>query len=115
MPDEPDEPVSGGSPAGRLLVQFFLIPALVVGVAVLVFWFFAYVAADRKSPSELLDDVRTGSRNQRWQSAFELTRRLPTLTDPVQRAAFVDATVKAYEGAKSDDPRVRRYLTLVLG
>ena len=106
---------SSATPAGRLLVQFFLIPAFVVGVAVFVFWLFGALAVDRKTPAELLSDVRTGSRNQRWQAAFELTKKLPALTDPTEKAAFSAAAIKAFEGAENDDPRVRRYLTLVLG
>ena len=103
------------TPAGRLLVQFFVIPLFVVGVAVFVFWLFGAIAVDRKNAAELLSDVRTGSRNQRWQSAFELTKKLPALTDPKERAAFSAAALRAYEGAENDDPRVKRYLTLVLG
>ena len=110
----PDSPASA-TPAGRLLVQFFLIPAFVVGVAVFVFWLFGTLAVDRKTPAELLSDVRTGSRNQRWQAAFELTKKLPALTDPVEKAAFSAAAMQAFEGAGADDPRVRRYLALVLG
>jgi HEAT repeat protein len=59
--------------------------------------------------------VRTGSRNQRWQAAFELTKKLPALTNPAEKAAFSAAAIQAFEGAGADDPRVRRYLTLVLG
>jgi HEAT repeat protein len=111
---EPDEP-AGPTPAGRLLVQFFAIPFFVVGVAVFIFWLFGAIAVDRKNAAELLNDVRTGNRNQRWQSAFELTKKLPALTDPKERATFAAAALRAYEGAGNDDPRVRRYLTLVLG
>jgi HEAT repeat protein len=112
---EEEQDAKAPTPAGRLLVQFFLIPAFVVGVAVFVFWLFGTLAVDRKTPAELLTDVRTGSRNQRWQAAFELTKRLPTLTDPAEKAAFSDAALRAFQGAENDDPRVRRYLTLVLG
>lgn len=107
--------LSSATPAGRLLVQFFLIPAFVVGVAVFVFWLFGSLAIDRKTPADLLSDVRTGSRNQRWQAAFELTKKLPALKDPAERAAFSAAAMQAFQGAAADDPRVRRYLTLVLG
>lgn len=113
--DDAEEPVPTGSPAGRLLLQFFVIPFFVVAVAVGVFWLFGAIAVDRKGAKELLTDVKTGSRNQRWQSAFELTRKLPTLKDPAARASFAAEAVKVFEGAGSDDPRVRRYLTLVLG
>jgi HEAT repeat protein len=114
-PSKEDSSSSSATPAGRLLVQFFVIPLFVVGVAVFVFWLFGAIAVDRKTAPELLNDVRTGSRNQRWQSAFELTKKLPALTDPKERAAFSAAALRAYEGAENDDPRVRRYLTLVLG
>jgi HEAT repeat protein len=107
--------LSSATPAGRLLVQFFLIPAFVVGIAVFVFWLFGTLAVDRKTPAELLSDVRTGSRNQRWQAAFELTKKLPALKDPAEKAAFSAAAMRAFAGADADDPRVRRYLTLVLG
>src|ERR1035437_2302354 len=110
-----EDAVSSPTPAGRLLVQFFVIPLFVVGVAVFVFWLFGAIAVDRKNAAELLNDVRTGSRNQRWQSAFELTKKLPALTDPKERAAFSAAALRAFEGAENDDPRVKRYLTLVLG
>jgi HEAT repeat protein len=106
---------SSATPAGRLLVQFFLIPAFVVGIAVFVFWLFGTLAVDRKTPAELLSEVRTGSRNQRWQAAFELTKKLPSLKDPAEKAAFSAAAMQAFAGAEADDPRVRRYLTLVLG
>jgi HEAT repeat protein len=116
-PSEPleESPASSSTPAGRLLVQFFLIPAFVVGIAVFVFWLFGSLAVDRKTPAELLSDVRTGGRNQRWQAAFELTKKLPAMTDPAEKGAFSAAALKAFEGAGNDDPRVRRYLTLVLG
>jgi hypothetical protein len=113
--ENPPEFSSSPTPAGRLLVQFFVIPLFVVGVAVFVFWIFGAIAVDRKNAAELLNDVRTGSRNQRWQSAFELTKKLPALTDPRERAAFSAAALRAFEGAENDDPRVKRYLTLVLG
>jgi HEAT repeat protein len=113
LPEEDGAP--SATPAGRLLVQFFLIPAFVVGVAVFVFWLFGSLAVDRKTAAELLSDVRTGSRNQRWQAAFELTKKLPAMKDAAQRAAFSAAAMQAFEGAEADDPRVRRYLALVLG
>jgi HEAT repeat protein len=114
-PSSASDSLSSTTPAGRLLVQFFLIPAFVVGIAVFVFWLFGSLAVDRKTPAELLSDVRTGSRNQRWQAAFELTKKLPALTDPAEKAAFSAAAIQAFQGAEADDPRVRRYLTLVLG
>ena len=44
------ESSSSATPAGRLLVQFFLIPAFVVGVAVFVFWLFGTIAVASSAP-----------------------------------------------------------------
>ena len=115
FPSEPEDIGPSATPAGRLLVQFFIIPFFVVAVAVFVFWIFGSLAVDRKNAAELLADVRTGSRNQRWQSAFELTRRLPSASDPAARSAFAGETIRTFESAQNDDPRVRRYLALILG
>ena len=110
-PAQPQDPLeepsssSEATPAGRLLVQFFVIPFFVVGVAVFVFWLFGAIAVDRKNAAELLNDVRTGSRNQRWQSAFELTKKLPALTNPRERAAFSAAALRACLLYTSPSPR----------
>src|SRR5664280_2167453 len=120
-PQPPDPPFeenlsSSPTPAGRLLVQFFVIPLFVVGVAVFVFWLFGAIAVDRKNATELLNDVRTGSRNQRWQSAFELTKKLPALTDPKARDDKDPETrlyalwALALVGDPSSAPRVRPLL-----
>src|ERR1019366_2976784 len=109
VPPEPpfqESSSSSPTPAGRLLVQFFFIPLFLVGVGVFVFCLFGAVA--RKNAAELLNDVRTGSRNQRWQSAFELTKKLPVLTDPRERAAFSAAALPTFAGAAKDDPPRRR-------
>jgi HEAT repeat protein len=114
-PEGDEEASAGGGSAGRLVVQLFVIPLFIVAIAVFVFWLFGTIAVDKKAPAELLNEVRTGSRNQRWQSAFELSRRLPAIQDPAARSAFAEQTMKAYQAAGNDDPRVRRYLALVLG
>jgi HEAT repeat protein len=37
------------------------------------------------------------------------------MKDPAEKATFSAAAMQAFAGAEADDPRVRRYLTLVLG
>jgi hypothetical protein len=59
---------------GRAVVQFFLVPLLVVAVCVGVFFLFSLLTFEHKSPADYLADVRGGAANQRWQSAFELFR-----------------------------------------
>ena len=70
---ERTEPSSDDS-FGRTLIQFFVIPALVVALCVGVFFFFAWLVSDEKTSVDYLQEVRVGSANRRWQAAFELSK-----------------------------------------
>ena len=99
-----------------LVLQFFVFPMAIVAVCVAVFVIFGLVAGESKGPKDYLNEVRTGSANQRWQAAFELAKELqagkdPALADPAFAALLLDT----FTQAKTDDPRVRRYLALALG
>jgi hypothetical protein len=114
-PPSPEEeaPASGRGTAFR----FFLLPLLVVGTAVAVFWIFSRMTFERRSPADYLEEVRGGTANRRWQAAFELSRSLPNL-EPPEREALAAETLrifKALSPTRPDDVPVRRYLVLVLG
>ncbi len=100
--------------APALAVQFFLIPLAVVGVTVLIYSGFRSLLADDRSPAEYLAEVQHGGTTRRWPAAYELSR---LMSDPKVRAdkSLAPALVKAFNNAKDDDPRVRRYLALALG
>jgi HEAT repeat protein len=108
------EPRRLGTPF--LVLQFFLFPMAIVAVCVAVFVVFGLIANEGKGARDYLDEIRRGSANRRWQAAFELSKVLQAgkdkaLADP----RFVPDVLDAYKAAGSDDPRVRRYLTLALG
>jgi HEAT repeat protein len=100
--------------APALAIQFFLIPLAVVGVTVLVYVGFRSLITEDRTPQDYLAEVRDGGTDRRWPAAYELSRQM---ADPSVRAdrALAAALVTAFEGAKDDDPRVRRYLALALG
>ncbi len=100
--------------APALAVQFFLIPLMVVAVAVGVYVGFRSLLADDRGPQDYLSEIRTGGSTRRWPAAYELSR---LMSDPKVRAdrTLAPALIKAYEDAKNDDPRVRRYLALAIG
>jgi HEAT repeat protein len=100
--------------APALAVQFFLIPLAVVGVTVLVYLGFRSLLADDRTAQDYLVEIQTGGANRRWPAAYELSR---LMADPKVRAdrTLAPALVKAFEGARDDDPRVRRYLALAIG
>ena len=100
--------------APALAVQFFLIPLAVVGVTVLVYAGFRSMLTDDRTPQDYLAEIRAGGTNRRWPAAYELSR---LMSDPKVRAdrTLTPALVAAYDAAKEDDPRVRRYLALAIG
>jgi HEAT repeat protein len=99
-----------------LVLQFFVFPMAIVAVCVAVFVIFGLVAGESKGPKDYLNDVRTGSANQRWQAAFELAKELQAKKDPtLAEPAFARLLLDTFVQAKADDPRVRRYLALALG
>lgn len=100
--------------APALAVQFFLIPLVVVGVTALVYLGFRSLLADERTPQEYLAEIQAGGMSRQWPAAFELSR---LMDDPTVRRdrTLAPALVKAFEDAKHDDPRVRRYLALAIG
>lgn len=119
LPPEGEAPTAAEAAAGgrATAVRFFLLPLLVVGTAVGIFWIFSRMTFERRSPSEYLEEVRGGTANRRWQAAFELSRSLPNL-DPAERAALSAETLRIFRSlspSRAEDVAVRRYLVLVLG
>ncbi len=100
--------------APALAVQFFLIPLAVVGVTALVYVGFRSLLTDERTPHEYLAEIQTGGMSRQWPAAFELSR---LMDDPEVRRdqSLAPALVKAFDDAKNDDPRVRRYLALAIG
>jgi HEAT repeat protein len=100
--------------APALAVQFFLIPLIVVGITVMVYVGFRSLLTEDRTPQDYLSEVSNGGTDRRWPAAYELSRQM---ADPKVRAdrSLAGELVKAYERAKDDDPRVRRYLALAIG
>jgi HEAT repeat protein len=106
----PDE-----SSFGRTLVQFFLVPAVVVAACVSIFFFFAWLVSDEKTGVDYLREIRMGSANRRWQAAFELSKIINMDSEKRRMEGLVPEMIAAFEEAVDDDPRVRHYLALTLG
>src|SRR5436309_12947754 len=100
--------------APALAVQFFLIPLAVVAVIGVVYLGLRSMIADTRRAREYLAEVQHGGTDRRWPAAYELSR---LMDDPKVRAdrSLAPALVTAFEQAKDDDPRIRRYLALTIG
>src|SRR3954469_11949930 len=100
--------------APALAVQFFLIPLAVVSITAAVYLGFRSMLTDTRGARDYLAEVQNGGTDRRWPAAYELSR---LMDDPAVRAdrSLAPALVSAFERARDDDPRIRRYLALAIG
>jgi len=98
----------------NVLFQFVIFPLGVVLVAVGVFFLFGKLATEEHTIPDYLNVIRSGSSHERWQAAYQLSKSLKR----GEAARYPDLEQKVaaiYVNSKSDDPRIRRYLSMVLG
>src|SRR5436305_11718830 len=97
-----------------ILFQFVLFPLGIVVVAVGIFLLFGRLANDEQSIPDYLNAIRSGSAHERWQAAYQLSKSLKR--GEAKRYPNLEAQVAdLYTASKHDDPRIRRYLSMVLG
>ena len=97
-----------------ILFQFVVFPLGIVAVAVAIFFLFGRLASDEQTIPDYLNEVKSGGRRERWQAAYQLSqlinagqaKKYPNLSQDV---------AKIYADSKTDDPRIRQYLSMVLG
>jgi HEAT repeat protein len=114
--DEPTGEVrgNGGDSPLRAFFGLFLVPLLVVLACVAVFVGFGWIAYDRQTTDDYLNDLRSGWKPRRAQAAYELSKIL--IADPM---ALADAPGAREEMRalfqEIEDVSIRRYLALILG
>jgi len=97
-----------------ILFQFVLFPLGIVVVAVAVFSLFGRLATSEQSVPDYLNQIRAGSTHERWQAAYQLSKSIER--GETKKYPNLEQQVAAlYESSKNDDPRIRRYLSVVLG
>lgn len=97
-----------------ILFQFVVFPLGIVAIAVAVFFLFGRLASDEQSVSDYLNEVQSGGRRERWQAAYQLSQ-LINAGEAKKQPNLVEQVIGVYRDAKDDDPRIRRYLSMVLG
>ena len=112
-PPLPETDVPKESPR-TILFQFVVFPLGVVLIGVGIFLLFGRLAGDEHSIRDHLGDIRNGSRQERWQAAYELAKSLKRGEAKQQPNLVVDV-MSVYRASAGDDPRVRQYLSIVLG
>jgi HEAT repeat protein len=112
-PPTPQTDIPKESPR-TVLFQFVVFPLGVVLIAVLIFFLFGKLATDEQTIPDYLNAIRSGSSHERWQAAYQLSKSLKR--GEGKRYPSLEHDVAAlYANSKTDDPRIRRYLGMVLG
>ncbi len=97
-----------------ILFQFVIFPLGIVLVAVAIFFLFGKLATEQHTIPDYLNQIRSGSAHERWQAAYQLSKSLKR--GEASRYPDLEQQVAAiYVQSKTDDPRIRRYLSMVLG
>jgi HEAT repeat protein len=86
----------------------------VVAIAVGIFFLFGRMASDEQTVPDYLNEVQSGGRRERWQAAYQLSQ-LINAGQARKYPNLIHDVIRVYDGAKNDDPRIRQYLSMVLG
>src|SRR5256714_10234019 len=97
-----------------ILFQFVLFPLGIVVVAVSIFLLFGRLATEQQSIPDYLNEIRSGSKHERWQAAYQLSKSLKR-GEAKKYPNLEQQVASIYVASKTDDPRIRRYLSMVLG
>jgi hypothetical protein len=97
-----------------ILFQFVIFPLGIVAIAVGIFFLFGRLASDEQTVPDYLNEVQSGGRRERWQAAYQLSQ-LINVGEAKKYPNLVNDVARVYTEAKDDDPRIRQYLSMVLG
>lgn len=97
-----------------ILFQFVVFPLGVVAIAVAIFFLFGKLASDEQTVPDYLHEVQSGGRRERWQAAYQLSQ-LINAGEAKKYPNLIHDVIRVYDSAKNDDPRIRQYLSMVLG
>ena len=110
----PSTPEEEGASALRQFLGLFVVPLLVVILCVAVFIGFGWIAHDRLTTTDCLNDLQSGWKPRRTQAAYELSKILtndPHALD--QEPGARDRVRRLFKEAA--EPEIKQYLALVLG
>ncbi|MFL6203463.1 MAG: HEAT repeat domain-containing protein [Thermoanaerobaculia bacterium] len=110
----PAEEEEAGSGALRSFLGLFVVPLLVVLLCVAIFIGFGWIAYDRQSTRDYLNDLESGWKPRRVQAAYELSKILVSDPQALEKEEGAKAQVRRLF-QEADDAEMKRYLALVLG
>jgi len=109
-PDPPEE----GASALRQFLGLFVVPLIVVILCVAVFIGFGWIAHDRLTTADCLNDLQSGWKPRRTQAAYELSKILTNDPHALDQEPGAREQVRRMF-KEASEPEVKQYLALVLG
>jgi HEAT repeat protein len=103
-----------GSSALRSFLGLFVVPLLVVVLCVAVFIGFGWIAYDRQTTTDYLNDLQSWWKPRRVQAAYELSKILVADPKALDEEPGAKREVRRLF-SEAEDPEMRQYLALVLG
>jgi HEAT repeat protein len=103
-----------GSGALRSFLGLFVVPLLVVILCVAVFIGFGWIAYDRQTTSDYVNDLQSFWKPRRVQAAYELSKILVSDPKALDKEPGARAEVRRLF-REAEEPEMRQYLALVLG
>ena len=98
-----------------LFIKLFIVPAVIVLVALGIFFLGTMALQHPKTAEQYLEELKSDNTSRRWQSAYELSRMLNQNENIQFDQDLRTQLVQVFGDSKNDDPRLREYLALVLG
>jgi hypothetical protein len=96
-------------PSGRSIVQFFLVPGLIVAVAVLILFGFSYLVGGPRSTAYFLRELDSANADIRWRGAHDLAQvlkrseSLQLASDPVFALELATRLKRALDDLEIDE------------
>tara|TARA_A100001037_G_scaffold283953_1_gene289912 strand:- start:5836 stop:6723 length:888 start_codon:yes stop_codon:yes gene_type:complete len=115
IPTDTENKKNESSRIYTLYYSFFLIPFMIAVFGAVFFLLFRFITYETTDASELLNQVKIGSKTKRWQSAYELSKVLNNPETIPQDLGFKNQMITSYKHAINDDPLVRAYLAIAMG
>lgn len=115
-PESREAPASAGeeSSFSGEMGRLFIIPAVIVGLSIVVFLLFGWIASEGKDARDYLQEIKQGSSGRRWQAAFELSRIIVRDKASREDPRLGGEVAELLADPETDDPLIRRYLLLAL-
>jgi HEAT repeat protein len=92
-----------------------LVPALLAILFGSIVYFFGFLSSDRRSPADLVREMRNAAPERRLPAAFELSRMVAYDLDPAERHETAGQVAELLRETPPSEPDVRRALALTLG